>query len=330
MKRSRVAKIGLSVAALAYAVILLLVLIHPHSSQSTSFPNVSPAPTKSRQNTSSPPAGSSAGSSADSRWVGVAVNSPIMPSIYSFSSVTGVHPAVVELYTSFGAPFNQNEAGKVIAAGSVPLIQWNPRHAPLAQIAQGAYDGYLRRYAAAVKAFRHHIVLSFAHEMNGRWYPWSRPHSTPAQFIAAYRHIHSIFARRHVTNVTWSWDPSHIGSPASQWWPGSAYVNWIGIDGYQRPGQTFAQIFAKQLANIRSFTNKPVFIGETSVAPNPGQARQIAGLFRGLIQYHLAGFVWFNINRLKAWRLEGRPVAVRAFRRNIARMKRAGALSTHL
>jgi hypothetical protein len=29
------------------------------------------------------------------------------------------------------------------------------------------------------------------------------------------------------------------------------------------------------------------------------------------------GFVWFDINRLKAWRLEGRPAAVRAFRGSV-------------
>ncbi len=96
----------------------------------------------------------------------------------------------------------------------------------------------------------------------------------------------------------------------------------IGIDGYQRPGDTVAHIFAARLASIRHFTSKPVYIAETSVAPSPDQARQIIGLFHGVQRFHLSGFVWFDINRLEAWRLEGRPAAVRAFRRAVVQTNR--------
>ena len=325
MNRSRLVKIGVAAAALAYLAILVLVLAHRHSSPSTSFPNVSLSPSNSSPG-ASPPAAPAQGR----LFVGVAVNNPIAPSVRSFASVTGVHPAMVELYTSFGSPFAGSLARKVVAIRSTPFIQWNPRHAPLAKIARGAYDGYLRTYARAVKRFGHHIVLSFAHEMNGHWYSWSRPHATPAQYIAAWRRIHRVFARSNVTNVTWSWDPSHTGSPANQWWPGRAYVDCIGIDGYLRPGQTFAHIFANQLANIRSFTSKPVFIAETGVAPSPGTGSQIAALFHGLSQYNLLGFVWFDINRLKAWKLEGRPEAVKAFRSSVAQVERTGGLRARL
>lgn len=34
----------------------------------------------------------------------------------------------------------------------------------------------------------------------------------------------------------------------------------------------------------------------------------------------MMGLVWFDVNRLKDWRLEGRPPAVRAFRRSATRM----------
>lgn len=253
-------------------------------------------------------------------FVGIAVNRDIASSVGSFTRATGTHPALVELYSEFGAGFPRLQAYRVIRAHATPLLQWNPRHAPLAQIAGGAYDRYVRNFAAAVKSFGHPIVLSFAHEMNGTWYPWGRPGATPAQFKSAWRRIHVIFARGHVTNVTWSWDPSHSGTPASQWWPGRRYVDWVGIDGYLRPGQTFRYIFHRQLTIIRSITRKPVFIAETAVAPSAGQARQVASLFGGVAANHLMGFVWFDVNRLQAWRLEGRPAVDRAFRRLAARM----------
>jgi len=56
--------------------------------------------------------------------------------------------------------------------------------------------------------------------------------------------------------------------------------------------------------------------------PSPDQARQIIGLFNGVQRLHLSGFVWFDINRLRAWRLEGRRAAVRAFRRAVAQTTR--------
>jgi hypothetical protein len=229
--------------------------------------------------------------------------------------------ALVELYSGFGSPFPQPGMSRVTALSSTPLLQWDPSHAPLGSIAAGHYDSYVRHYAEAVKAFGHRIVLSFGHEMNGPWSRWGPAHATPAQFVAAWRRIHTIFASQHVTNVSWSWDPSHTGYPPQAWWPGAGYVDQIGIDGYQRPGQTFAQIFASRLALIRTFASKPIFIAETGVAPSSSAPRQIVGLFNGVIHYHLNGFVWFDINGLEQWRLEGRPVAIRAFRACVARTR---------
>lgn len=282
------------------------------------LPSLSPSPGASSKPPKKP--GKAHDTALPRGFVGVAVNGHIRSTVRSFTKTTGVHPSLVELYTEFGTPFPRLQAHRVIASGSTPFIQWNPRHATLSQITSGRYNRYVRNFAGAVKGFGHHIVLSFAHEMNGTWYPWGRPHATPAQFKSAWRRIHAVFVHAHVKNVTWSWDPSHIGSPASEWWPGKKYVNVIGIDGYQRPGQTFKEIFSRQLGIIRHITNKPIFIAETAVAPSPGQASQVAGLFQGLSQYKLIGLVWFDINRLKAWRLEGRPAAVRAFRNSVAKL----------
>ena len=59
----------------------------------------------------------------------------------------------------------------------------------------------------------------------------------------------------NVRNVIWSWDPSHQyrGTRARRlpWLasgtPATRYVDWIGIDGYLGHGQTFADVFARQL-----------------------------------------------------------------------------------
>ncbi len=255
-------------------------------------------------------------------FVGVAVKGGIVAGVRSFRRAAGARIAMVEIYSRFGAPFPGRALRRVISTGARPLMQWNPRGTPLARIAAGRYDTYLRHYAVSVRRFGRRVVLSFGHEMNGTWNSWGAGHVRPPVFVAVWRRIHNIFTRAGARNVTWSWDPSHVGELPRPWWPGRHYVDKIGIDGYQRPGDTFARIFADRLASIRRFTSKPVYIAETSVAPGRHRARQIIGLFHGVQRFHLSGFVWFDINRLRTWRLEGRRAAVRAFRRAVARTTR--------
>jgi Glycosyl hydrolase family 26 len=298
------------------------VSVSPFPSHSSTKPSPSHRPKQDRQHSPPSPHKMTPPVTSGNVFVGVAVKSGIVSSVRSFSRTTGAQIAMVEIYTPFDRPFPAVALHQVASTGARPLIQWNPRGSPLARIAAGGYNTYLRNYAASVKRFGRQVVLSFGHEMNGSWNPWGAAHVRPSTFVAAWRRIHNVFAGAGVHNVTWSWDPSHVGELPRPWWPGPRYVDTIGIDGYQRPGDTFARIFADRLAYIRSFTSKPIYIAETSVAPSSDQARQIIGLFSGVQQFHLSGFVWFDIDHLEAWRLEGRTAAVRAFRSAVAQTNR--------
>ena len=72
-------------------------------------------------------------------------------------------------------------------------MQIDPTGVSLTAIASGHYDAYLRSYASAVKAFGRQVILSFGHEMNGSWYSWGYRHTSPAVFVAAWRHIVTVF-----------------------------------------------------------------------------------------------------------------------------------------
>lgn len=255
-------------------------------------------------------------------FMGVAVNTPIAAKVGSFAAIAQAHPALVEYFTAFGRPFSPYAAQQAASFGALPLIQIDPSHVSMASIAVGKWDRYLRQYAAAVKAFGCPVALSFGHEMNGWWYSWGEPGTAPEEFIAAWRHVHHIFSAARVRNVIWSWDPDHGGTLARKWWPGAAYVNWIGIDGYLDPGYTFREVFRRQLANIRSFTSKPVFLAETAAAPGPQQAAKIASLFAAIKQHRLMGLVWFDINRRYRWRVEGNPIATAAVRAGVRSLQR--------
>ncbi len=147
----------------------------------------------------------------------------------------------------------------------------------LAAIASGRYDGYLSSYAEAVRAYRHPVILSFGHEMNGFWYPWGYGHTSPGVFVAAWRHIVRLFRAAGADNVTWLWtvnvihDAQHGRIPSPDpWWPGSSYVTWVGIDGYYfSPSGTFAPLFGPTIAAVRELTRDPILVAETAAAPAP-------------------------------------------------------------
>jgi Glycosyl hydrolase family 26 len=260
-------------------------------------------------------------------FAGIAVKNNITGHVTSFERATGAHLKVIEYYNRFPGHFQLSAAMDAIDQGAVPMIQLNPRKVTMQQIVNGQFDSQIRSYADAVKTFGCRLILSFGHEMNGWWYSWGAPTTSPALYKLAWQHIYKIFAAEQVRNVIWSWDPTHqymqyaagkVASDASEWYPGDKYVNLIGIDGYLNPGQNFAEVFAHALADIRRVAHKPIFIAETGVAPNTNETEQIAELFAGLRAYKLDGLIWFEETAKQPWPLEGRPAADRAYHHEIA------------
>jgi hypothetical protein len=255
--------------------------------------------------------------------VGVAPDSPWGADLARFVKQTKVVPRLVASYVPFGSPFDAVKACTLTRVGAWPLIQMLPRRASLADITAGKYDTYLSSYARSIKKSGLTVVFSFAHEMNGLWYPWGYKHTSPGAYIAAWRHVHDEFTRAGATHVIWCWNPNGLIRNMTQetlprvWWPGAAYVDWVGIDAYfNHPGQTYATAIGPSLATIRQFTNKPVLIAETAVPKGPQEVAQIKSLFAGIGSgRNLIGFIWFNHNKREVWRINGRPAAITAFRR---------------
>ena len=231
--------------------------------------------------------------------------------VAAFTRATGVTPDVVTYYSAWFEPFQASFAKAAAKHGAVPLVQIQPTDVSLTAIAAGKYDDYLSAYAAAVRSYRHPVILSFGHEMNGSWYSWGHRHASPAAFVAAWRHIVTLFRALGTRNVTWMWtvnviDTRHDRIPApAPWWPGHKYVNWVGIDGYYyKPSWTFAPLFGPTIAKVRELTRDPILIAETGVAPAAGQPAKIANLYAGVRAYGLLGFVWFDAHGNRNWRIK--------------------------
>jgi mannan endo-1,4-beta-mannosidase len=243
--------------------------------------------------------------------------------VADFASAAGRQPNLVGYYSGWPERFATSFAETVRSRGGVTILQMDPTNVVVAAIASGGYDPYLRSYADSVRDFGHPVVIGFGHEMNATWYSWGYGHVPPRVFVAAWRHIVTVFREQGADNVTWLWtlqaDEPGTG-PIESWWPGAGYVTWVGIDGYYyRPSDTFASVFGKTIAGVRHFTGKPVLLSETAVGPLAGQSAKIPGLFAGVRQYHTLGLVWFDIAQdaglyHQDWRIENSPSAEAAFR----------------
>jgi len=206
----------------------------------------------------------------------------------------------------------------------IPMISW--AGAPAHLITSGVYDGMIRADALQLRALHRPVMLRWFAEMDG-----IAKHSlaeSPGRFIAAWRHVHDIFARAGAGNVSWVWCPNafHFADGVSQaYYPGSGYVNWICADGYNwAPGRPRASWVS--IAHIFSAfyhwglrTGKPMMIGEFGVMERaPGQK---AAWFRQADQQlrtqltAIKAIVYFNsVNAGMNWRVTSSRASLAAFR----------------
>nr|WP_106210023.1 glycosyl hydrolase [Glaciihabitans tibetensis] len=243
------------------------------------------------------------------------------------ASLAGESPSIVLSYYDFGQAPPIADLDSVAARGATSLITWEPWRwgGGLDQpafannrIIAGDYDPSLRQWGAALAGWGKPVLLRYAHEMNGNWYPWAdgANANAPGSSAAAWRHVHDVVVAAGATNVQWVWSPNipYTGSTAlSGLYPGSAYVDIVALDGYNwgtaaswsswtSPGT----LFGPGLAQLRALSpGKPILIAETGSAESGGSK---AVWNRDLVSYLKAqgdvmGFVWFNHNKEADWRI---------------------------
>ena len=253
---------------------------------------------------------------------------PSYDPVADFAAMAGRVPNLVGYYSGWAEPFDTSFAEMLHRHGVIPFVQIDPTDASIEAIADGTYDDYLRSYADSVRGFAHGVVIGFGHEMNAPWYSWGYRHIPPSTFVAAWRHIVTLFRGQGARNVTWIWtmqaDEPGTG-PIASWWPGAQYVNWVGIDGYYyRPTDYFASVFGQTINQVRALTSSPVLLSETAVGPDAGQFDKIQDLFRGMAAYKTLGLVWFDEAQhggihQQDWRIEDSPTAPIFFRLAVSR-----------
>lgn len=233
--------------------------------------------------------------------------------IDTYASEVGRDPAIVSYYRDWTRPLIQtDDLNAIWSRGAMPMITWEPwnqhdesEYWPLSAIAAGRYDGFIEESARAAAAWGDPIMLRFAHEMNGGWYPWGRWRNgnTPAAYKAAWRHVVSIFRAEGAGNVKWVWTPYVINGhrfPFRRYYPGNKWVDWAGLDGLNGGSvfgwRPFSQIFEKSYRQLVRLTPRPLILAEVASTEAGGyKAAWLAGALSRAIPRmpHIRAIVWW-------------------------------------
>ena len=147
------------------------------------------------------------------------------------------------------------------------------------------------------------LLIDFAWEMNGYWFPWGGEHQKPTDYIAAYQRVIQIFRDEGVNHVTWffhadvsktPYESEKLDNPfrssvfdPAKYYPGDDYIDWLGFSLYGLNDYTQAQdqwiefkdvaeatsVFStgkNKFEHLASISNKPIALLEFGVTDKHG------------------------------------------------------------
>jgi mannan endo-1,4-beta-mannosidase len=278
------------------------------------------------------------------------------PQLNALDTEVGQAPSELTWYQGWDEPYPAQTVESSWQHGALPMITWESKPTfdtdpaqsdplySLSDIINGNYDSYLQTFAEAVTSEGLPVVIRFDQEMNGNWFPWSEGlnGNVAGQFVQMWRHVWNIFQAAGANKyVIWLWAPNRVDnlphSPSlSEFYPGDAYVDWVGIDAYWRyttEAPTFAAVFGESMAALAAVTSKPVFIAETAgIETDPATGSDLApekvqfttSLFSGIeADPEIVGFSWFdnvatsdedNVPITNDWRIDSDPANLETFK----------------
>jgi hypothetical protein len=242
-------------------------------------------------------------------------------------------------------PFPAEQMQSVRNYGAIPFFSWNSGASGtsdfsshrLIDINSGSYDSYIHEFASDARAWGHPFFLRFNWEMNGDWFPWAEGvnGNGPGEYVAAWRRVHDIFTAAGATNATWVWcpygDTQRRLAPMRQFYPGTRYVDWTCLDGFNwgqnlsnpLPWGSFDDIFHASYEEVvkKIAPDKPMVLAETASSGNGrAKAAWIRGMFKQLATKYrqIRGVIWFEqADRDLQWPIQSSAAGTRAFSRAI-------------
>jgi hypothetical protein len=212
-----------------------------------------------------------------------------------------------------------------VSQGRIPFINWK-MPAPWSTVTSGSQDSWIAARADAFKAFGSPVYLAIHHEPENDM----AQYGSKADFIAGFRHIVDIFRSRGVTNVAFSWTMMswsfdvRSGQNIDQWYPGDAYVDLIGVDGYNwAPGRAGSKwtMFGTVFDPANKFAaahGKPWMAVEYGTQEDPSSPARKGDWLKDALATTkgwplLKGLIYFDENKLYPWQTDSSGQSMAAY-----------------
>lgn len=189
------------------------------------------------------------------------------------------------------------------------------------EITSGKYDDQLRKQAEQVKALGGpSILVRYNYEMSNNqentcFTGFKVKTNLPlagTKYIAAWKHVVDVFRKVGANNIEWVFAPGHNAYISGEWkqfYPGNDYVDWIGIDNYNKTND--ARSFATDPGMLAFYAatsgmGKPLMVAETGAVSDPKKNPDPQTLWlqtaREFLKTHpqIKAFLWWqNAGKLK-------------------------------
>jgi beta-mannanase len=238
-----------------------------------------------------------------------------LETIEDFEAMVGKHQAIIASSSYWGEQdFPTRSLNLIWRHKSLPLVFWSPWDRPYEQdkgpdrfslkaILAGQWDTYIDQWGDAARRFGKPLIVSFGNEMNGDWFPWSGTYygaddwneqrqnwQGPETFKDAYRHVVDRVRARGATNIKWMFHTNNFAYPMDTWnfapayYPGSDYVDWLGMSVYgqqfkDEPNPDIPPLVDWPYQELCSLDpNKPIMVAEWGTGDFPYPFEDQAGI----------------------------------------------------
>ena len=168
-------------------------------------------------------------------------------------------------------------------------------------IAAGTYDESLTAQARGIASLGVPVFVTFEQEANQK--AKIARYGSPQDFVAAWRHVHDLYAKAGATNAVWVWVMTGAEDnlpSAAQMWPGNDQVDWISWNVYNQSGcptgtvdpakyvsfedkmRIFYDWVTGQGPGLGIDVSKPMMISETGSAKYPDDMSKTANWYAAI------------------------------------------------
>lgn len=231
-----------------------------------------------------------------------------LEALQKFEKMVGKHQAIIAFGNFWGEQsFALKDAQIVTRYGAIPLIFWSPWDSPYSEstlpgrfnlynILSGMWDDYIDKWAEDARNFGKPLLVAWGIEMNGTWFPWSGYYYGGGQkdlindtsgflgpkiYKECYRYVVDRVRAKGAKNIQWVFHVNNQSYPNTRWnrfsayYPGSNYVDWIGLSVYGKLSKdmdwaSFYDVFHLAYREIKKVDlSKPIMVAEWGVGEYP-------------------------------------------------------------